>query len=177
MAAEPPVRIVGCGRWSMGDDQAGLAVADRLRHRAIPNVAVVGSEAPGTELPAGLGEAVELLVLIDAAVADERHPPGTSERIRDRGQLKLAATGPHRNTHSLNVDTGLRLAAALGTLPKDTWIYAIFGSNFDRCLELSPEVEAGIEPLTRRIEHEVRQWLATHASGWRTTDSHPGCCG
>jgi len=164
MAAVPPVQIVGCGRWSMGDDQAGLVIADRLRRRKIPNAAIVGSEAPGTELPAGLSEAVRLLVIIDAAVADERHLPGTFECIRYGGQPEVIASRSRGDTHSLSVDTGLRLAAALELLPKDTWIYAIFGTNFDRCLDLGPEIDAGIEPVTQRIERDVRQWLDTHVS-------------
>jgi hydrogenase maturation protease len=149
----------------MGDDQAGLAIAERLRQRSIPGVAIVGSEAPGTALPAGLSEAVRLLVIIDAAMADERHPPGTFEFIQYRKHPKLVAARSREDTHSLNVNTGLRLAAALDRLPKDTWIYAIFGTNFDRCLDVSTEVDAGVGPLTERIERDVRQWLDTHASG------------
>ena len=75
------VRIVGCGRWSMGDDRVGLVVADRLADRNIPNTDVTRTETPGSELATETSDDLGLLVLIDATPADRDHPAGTFEWI------------------------------------------------------------------------------------------------
>ena len=51
----------------MGDDQAGLGVAQYLRGLRLPEATVVCDESPGSELAVGLDESVELLVVVDAA--------------------------------------------------------------------------------------------------------------
>lgn len=161
---EPPVRIVGCGRWSMGDDQVGLVVAERLREWGIPRAVVVLDEAPGSELASGLGEGVKLLVIVDAAGADEHHPAGSSERIDYRERPEILAARSRGDTHSFSVDAGLELAETLGLLPDDVWIYAIFGTIFDRRLGMCPATEAGIAPLVQRIHRDVTRWLVAHPS-------------
>ncbi len=163
------VRIVGCGRWSMGDDQAGLVVADRLLEKDLPRTVVVRDEAPGSELATGLSPDIGLLIIVDAAPADEKHPPGSSAHFDYRKQPDLLLPKACGSTHALSVDMGLELAETLGLLPKDVWIYAIFGKRFERGLGLSPATEAGIAPLVARIERDVRQWLVARPSATSTT--------
>ena len=169
MLVPAAVRIVGCGRWSMGDDQAGLVVADRLREKDLPRTVVVRDEAPGSELATELTPDIGLLIIVDAAPADERHPPGSSARLDYRRQPDLLLPKARGSTHALSVDAGLELAEALGLLPKDVWVYAIFGKHFERHLGLSPAAEAGIAPLVARIERDVRQWLVARPSAKPTT--------
>jgi hydrogenase maturation protease len=154
-----PVRIVGCGRYSMGDDQAGLIAADGLRKRRLPGVAVVSEEVPGSTLAAGLPTDVELLVIVDAARANADHPAGSHRRIVHGGHEPVVLTKVRDNTHSLGVDMGLELAAALGTLPTCVWIYVIFGEYFGRSMEVGQAVRAGIPAFLNRIERDVRQWV------------------
>ena len=68
------------------------------------------------------------------------------------------------DTHSLSVAQGLKLAETLGMLPEFVWIYALFGTRFERTDELTGAVGAGIEPLARRIAQDVRDWLAQRDS-------------
>ena len=154
-----PVRIVGCGRWAMGDDQAGLTVADCLRRKNLPGTAVLIEEAPGAGLAdESLGE-VELLVIIDAARAGCRHPAGSFRRIDYPEGLRGISAASGVDTHSLGVAAGLELAAALGVLPAHVWIYLIFGASFDRALTPSSEVEAAIPRLVERVEQDITQWV------------------
>ena len=162
------VRIVGCGWWSMGDDQAGLVVADRLREKNLPRTEVVRDEAPGSELATELSAGIGLLIIVDSAPADDQHPPGASVRLDYRKDRDLLLPKARGSTHALSVDLGLELAETLGLLPKDVWIYAIFGRHFERRLGLSPATEAGIAPLVARIERDVRQWLVARPSATST---------
>ena len=107
------VRIVGCGRQLMGDDQAGLLVADRLRDSDLLHTTVVCDEAPGSELAVGLDEAVELLIVVDAAPADATHAPGSFVRIDYRAHPERLINSARGDTHSLSVAHGLELAGAL----------------------------------------------------------------
>ena len=153
------VRIVGCGRWSMGDDRAGLAAADLLQQRALPRTVVELDEAPGGNLATESLEGVELLIVVDAARADERHPAGTLLRFDYRDGPPISAPQRQGNTHGLSVDTGLELADALGVLPPHVWIYAIFSDDFDRKMVMGEAIESGVVRLADRIERDVRDWL------------------
>ncbi len=83
----PPLRdgaceilVFGCGRWFCRDDQVGLLVAQALEQRGLAGVRITTSENPGADLPSCFsGE--RLLIVIDAAAADDSHPPGTWQRI------------------------------------------------------------------------------------------------
>lgn len=153
------VRIVGCGRWSMGDDQAGLVVASCLTELGLPDTLVVGDETPGCGLVPEQADGTELLVLVDAAPADDAHPAGSFARIDYRKYAELLAEGTKGCTHTLGVSAGLRLAGELGVLPGHVWIYVLFGTRFERHLELSAAVREGVEPVVERIELDVKRWL------------------
>jgi len=154
-----PVRIVGCGRWAMGDDQAGLLAAEGLRDASLPDASVTLEEAPGAGLAdESLGE-VELLIVIDAARADCRHPAGSFRRVDHRACGLGISTVSGIDTHTLGVTGGLDLAAALGVLPSQVWIYVIFGQSFDRCLTASAAVGWAVPRLVRRIKRDVARWV------------------
>ena len=144
----------------MGDDQAGLIVADRLRASNLPHTVIEQDEVPGSALASGLDDAIRLLVVVDAAPGDERHAAGSFERIDYRAHPEILTERITRTTHTLSVETGLRIADTLGALPDEVWIYALFGSVFERALETSPAVDDGVAPLVERIEQDVRDWLA-----------------
>jgi len=153
------VRIVGCGRWAMSDDQAGLLVAESLRRARIADVAVILDEVPGAGMvDESLGE-VELLVIVDAGRADERHPAGRFERIEYRPGLLGSPLVSELDTHGLGVAAGLDLAATLGLLPPRVWIYVIFGTSFRRGMECSAAVEAALPDLAQCIERDLAGWV------------------
>jgi hydrogenase maturation protease len=157
------VRIVGCGRWSMGDDQAGLVTAERLAGLRLPQTTVALDESPGSGLAELMEGGEELLIVIDAARADARHPEGSFTRIDNgafpRGLRRRGLCG----THTLSVDAGLELARALGVLPADVWIYVIFGRTFDRSLRMRDAVAAAVPRLVERVEDDVRVFLGVRS--------------
>ena len=159
------VRIVGCGRQLMGDDQAGLGVAQYLRGLHLPDTIVVCDESPGSELAVGLEAAVGLLIVVDAAPADATHAPGSFVRIDYRAYPERLISSARGDTHSLSVAHGLQLAGALGLLPEYVWVYALFGSCFERSSELTCAVSGGLEVLTERIAQDVNDWLAQRGVG------------
>jgi hydrogenase maturation protease len=143
----------------MGDDQAGLMVAERLHRKNLPDTTVALEEAPGAGLAdETLGE-TELLLVIDAARADCRHPAGSFLRINYGQHPRSVSAVSGVDTHTLGVAAGLELADALGLLPTHVWIYVIFGDLFDRCMTVSGAVEAAIPRLVRRIERDATQWI------------------
>lgn len=149
------VLIVGCGRWSMGDDQAGLLVARRLQRRPRGDVDVIASESTDALLAhPGLCDC-RLLVVVDAALADTDHPPGTFARLDYTADSRRLSGGWRGNSHTLGVDTTLELGQTLGLLPPRVWVYVLFGERFDRSFALSPHVRAGVAKLARNIVREV----------------------
>jgi hydrogenase maturation protease len=144
----------------MRDDQAGLLVAQQLGKRGLQSTAVVCAEAPGDELIPECAQDVDLLVVIDAARADADHPPGSFARFDYRDGPALVSTGSRYNTHTLSVDAGLELAAALGVLPERVWVYAVFGRDFQRGFYLDPDVATCVDSLVARIETDIADWLA-----------------
>ena len=154
------VRIVGCGRQLMGDDQAGLGVAQYLRGLHLPDTIVVCDESPGSELAVGLEGAVGLLIVVDAAPAGAAHKPGSFVRLDYRAHPEKFISSARGDTHSLSVAQGLKLAETLGLLPESVWVYALFGVRFERTDELTGAVGAAIEVLAERVAQDVREWLA-----------------
>lgn len=144
--------ILGCGRWSMGDDQAGLRVAERLRAVLPSDVSVMADENPGVALLSA-ADPLDHLVIIDAALADDAHPAGTYTVVDRNRLIETAAEGG--STHQVGVRVGLTVLAALGTLPRRVSIFALFGRSFRRSLQMSPEVATAVEAVAERIVQEV----------------------
>jgi len=167
------VCVVGCGRWLRCDDQAGLLAAQAIERAAPPRTRVVLTEAPAADVVNVL-DGIDLLLLIDAARSDLGHPPGTlweSRLIRgaetpehevavaggERGRLRHRGAG---NAHTLSVDTALSLAAELGVMPPQTWIYAIVVEDCGYGESVSAPVRRAIEALAREIPEQITAWMA-----------------
>jgi hydrogenase maturation protease len=147
----------------MSDDQAGLIVAERLRRRRLPDTTILQTESPLTEFVDEAGDPVELLIVIDAAPANERHPPGSVFRLDYRERADVLTPKSRTNTHTLSVDAGLELADALGLLPARVWLYVVFGEAFDRGANVSRAVAEALDRLDRRIADVVEEWLELRA--------------
>ena len=146
----------------MGDDQAGLMAAELLEQRKLPGTVVTADEAPGLSFAADPAEGVELLIVIDAAQADENHPPGTHARIDYRQQSELLPYGPSSDTHSIGVQEALALADSLHALPPEVWIYVLFGQQFNRSMTMGDAVARGLSKLVDCVEQDIQAWLAAH---------------
>jgi len=144
------VRIVGCGRWSMGDDQAGLVAARRVR-TLCPQLDVCLTEEPLIELADGPGAGLEALFVIDAAPADDAHPAGTWTRIEYDDQTRIRLPEMHVAAHALGLPEALAVAERLGSLPPRVSLYLIFSRSFDRSLTISAGVSEAVEAVAESI--------------------------
>lgn len=156
------VCIVGCGRWLRGDDQAGLQVVKSLLHDPeLSSTTLRLTESPGADLPNWL-DGVRLLVLVDAARCTSVCPPGAVQKINYRRQKRRIRERVIRDSHSMSVDFALSLAEQLGTLPPDVWVYAIAAEDCGYGEKISPPVLEAMHDVSRRIQHDVKQWINRH---------------
>jgi hydrogenase maturation protease len=143
--------IVGVGNPYRGDDAAGLLVARRLREACPAGVRVVETRGETAEL-LDVWEGAELVVLIDAVVADA--PPGTIYRFAV-GADPVPPVFARRSTHTLGVGEAIGLAAALDRLPPCLIVYGIAGRRFELGESHSPPVEAAVAAVTSRVLADV----------------------
>jgi hydrogenase maturation protease len=130
------VHLIGVGTRH-GDDAAGLAVAEALAARALPDgVAVHVCERPLPDLLDAL-EGAEAAVIVDASRTGAA--PGSLQRLT-RGEL--ARTGS-TSSHGLGVAQALALAQALGRAPARVELLAIEATGRRRAT-LSPAVAAAL---------------------------------
>ena len=149
----PHVRIVGCGHPDAGDDAAGLILADLLRLRVPPEVEIKTATAGGASLLECF-EGVEVLILLDAALATAEFLPGQWRRFAfpaDRERLQATML---RGTHSLGVVPALELAKTLGRLPREVLLYAVAGARFDLGTPLSPAVQQSLATVAHELATE-----------------------
>ena len=151
-----PVLIVGVGRPGFGDDALGLVVADRLTE-PLADVARVAVDTSTGWQTLDLIKDKRLLVLIDAAEHNERLQAGRWLRLDYPGASGAIADYKLRDTHTLSIDSMLRMGRTLGRLPADVWIYVVAGRRFQPESELSASVAAVIDPLAAQIEADVRR--------------------
>jgi hydrogenase maturation protease len=152
------VCVFGCGRWLRRDDQAGLMVAEKLAQADLPEADVRATESPAADLIADL-DGVGLLVVVDAAQSGPNVPAGTWRRLEygaDPG--RIGARPPPVDVHQLSVDTALRLAAEMGLLPPEVWVYAAAAGDCGYGEAMTPAVEAAVSELARRIPADIEAW-------------------
>ena len=146
------MQIIACGNPQCGDDGAGWLVVDRLRE--------LGIEAFGVRTNTCLGEAAGLLnalpgdedvILLDAAVTGA--PVGSVHRWEG---VPPAASKRSASTHGLGVAEALRLALALGRMPKSLLVYGIEGKQFAPGSLPSPKVQEAAEDLAQQIRGTIQ---------------------
>ncbi len=151
------VCVIGCGRWFRGDDQVGLLAAERLNLRGMIEGDILVTESPGTDIVASCG-GIELLIIIDGALPDDRHAPGSWQRLDYLKSPERLHMRDWTSSHSLSVDLALQMAANLGELPDTVWVYAVAIRRGGYGEKLSPMVESALEPLCAAIADDVRHW-------------------
>lgn len=115
------VRVIGVGTRA-GDDAAGLAVAERLAQRALPeDVVVTTCERPLPDLLELFGALApdEAAIVVDAFRSSGR--PGSVRRL----DADDVASGAGLSSHACGVGKVLGLADALGRRPRHLDIVGI----------------------------------------------------
>jgi hydrogenase maturation protease len=163
-AGSDRVLIVGCGASLRRDDQVGLRVAETLIHAGLPSpVQVKSTESPCVDLLEELAERrdVGLFVVIDAAGPDPGRSPGTWCRIDARQQPHRIQKGDRSNVHGLSVDAAFEIAAAMGLLPPNVWVYVVAAGEIGYGEEMTPAVSAAVAIVAARIVADVNAWLGS----------------
>ncbi len=135
--------LIGLGAPDRGDDAVGPIVAARLRRPLGPGVRVVVGCADAMTFALAL-ENARSVVVVDA-LRDGDLAVGTIRRL----DLAAAPTpaGARVSGHGDALGGGLRLARALGTLPRVARLVGVVGADFALGAPLSAAVAAALDDL------------------------------
>jgi hydrogenase maturation protease len=144
--------IVGAGNNFRKDDGAGLATATRLRAALSGDIRVLAKEGDLASLLDDW-EGADAVVVIDATSSGSE--PGTIRRYEAHAHA-LPAVFSRQSTHSFGVAEAVELARALGRLPARVVVFGIEGRDFTPGEGLSPDVDAAVDEVVRRVTEEAR---------------------
>lgn len=134
--------IIGIGNPARGDDAVGLRVVEGI---GLSETVLEHDGEPASLIALWEGHAA--VVLIDAISSES--PPGTIVEI-DASHTVLPA-GMCHSTHALGPAEAVELARALGRLPSKITLIGIEGRDYSFGAGLSPEVEAAVSEVARRV--------------------------
>ncbi len=143
--------IVGAGNAYRKDDGAGLATAARLRGSVSDDVRLILKEG-GLASLLDDWDGADRVVVIDATSSGSR--PGTIRRY-DAHEHPLPSGFSRSSTHSFGVSEAVELARALGRLPASVVVFGIEGGDFTAGEGLSPDVDAAVDEVVRRVAEET----------------------
>lgn len=141
-----PVRILAVGSPA-GDDRAGWHVADLLRRQGIKSIETIQN----VDDLLGHLSPDQRVILIDAccsgaAIGSTFRLQWPDPQIADRGGV---------SSHGIDIPYVLKLAEALGRLPRETILYAIEIDSSEPQAAMSPAVIAAAEETAARIIEEL----------------------
>jgi hydrogenase maturation protease len=142
--------IVGAGNAFRRDDGAGLATARRLQGRLSADIRVLVKDGDFASLLDDW-QGADAVVIIDATSSGSE--PGTIRR-HDAHVRPLPAAFS-RSTHSFGIVEAVELARTLGRLPARVVVFGIEGRDFTWGRGLSPDVEAAVDEVVKRITEEA----------------------
>jgi hydrogenase maturation protease len=143
--------IVGAGNALRRDDGAGLTAARRLRGAVAGNVRVLLKEGDLASLLDDWQQA-DAVIVIDATSSGCE--PGTIRRY-DAHERPLPSIFARTSTHSFGVAEAIELARVLGRLPARVVVFGIEGLDFTSGEGLSPDVNAAVDQVVKRITAEA----------------------
>jgi hydrogenase maturation protease len=152
------IRIIGCGSPDGEDDRAGLLAAEALRATLPPEIDVRQDPAGGVNIYAWC-ENVDLLVILDAAVAESGFPVGSFRRIDYLAQPNVLQRMQMLSTHVVSVTGALQLAEGIGILPPVVIVYAIAAERFNLGDRLSEPLRQAIDDVVQSAAGWVLAWL------------------
>jgi len=151
--------VIGVGNPYRGDDEAGLAVIQRLRPR-LHGVEVVETDGEPTRL-LDAWEGAGLAIIVDAVHSHDA-PVGHVHRF-DLGPERLETVRPS-SSHGMGPGEAVELGRALGRLPGRLIVYGIEGHDFGEGAPITPEVIVAIDTVVERIDREVNVARSSHGA-------------
>lgn len=145
-----PVLVLGIGNLLMGDEGVGVHVIRHLEGRPLPaHVNCLDGGTGGFHLLGPMQEA-ERVILVDAAV--DGAAPGTVRRLRPRFSTDYPRT---LTAHDIGLKDLLDAFYLLGAEPDVTLFAVSISALSDLHIGLSPELEAIVPALARRVIEEA----------------------
>lgn len=146
------IRIIGVGNPLMGDDGIGIAAAERLSARTLPEgVEVIDGGTGGLTL-LDLMAGADKVILIDAV--ETGGISGSMVRFSP-GEVTMEEGAPGLSLHETDLEEVLALGRELGLLPPQIVIFGVEPDSVERRLGLSPAVAGALEPLVEAILAEL----------------------
>lgn len=159
MAGEQPhdhydTLILGVGNPLLGDDAAGVLIAQQLQQRddLPPTVTVVDGGTDGLGLIPVM-ERYQRVIIVDAVPMGQ--PAGTIERFT-WGDIQLNTHDRVFSLHQNGMTEALALADTLNCLPPEIVFYGIQPQNMEWDQPLSQAVESALPTLIEALISEVR---------------------
>jgi hydrogenase maturation protease len=146
--------ILGLGNPILGDDSAGLKVAESVRQRMTldPSIEVSEDYAGGLRLMERL-IGYDQVIIVDA-ICTGTHPPGTILHLN----VEDIATQHTASAHDVNLPTALQLAATMNLkMPERIRIIAIEAENvLDFSEQCSPAVTLALPHAADAVLAELQ---------------------
>jgi hydrogenase maturation protease len=156
------ILVAGIGNIFLGDDAFGVEVVRRLQSRTISeNICVKDFGIRAFDLACALTEPWDLVIMVDAASRGGR--PGQIYLLDLEDECKQT-TPAVLNAHGLNPVHAIELAHALGDVTARLVLVACEPGELggeDGKMELSPAVQAALDPAIDSIERIAREFAAS----------------
>ncbi len=163
-AVRKKVLIAGIGNVFLADDGFGVALADRLARRRLPEgVEVRDFGIRGMELAYAMHDGYETVLLLDATPRGK--PPGTLYVIEpepDEGELAI-------DTHGMDPVKVMALARSMGgELPRTLVVGCepqtrLSGDDEEILMQLSEPLRAALQPAVELVESMITELSNTQA--------------
>ncbi|NTV50847.1 MAG: hydrogenase maturation protease [Geobacteraceae bacterium] len=149
------VLVLGIGNLVMGDDAAGVLVAQRLqREYYFPdNVEVIDGGTLGLDLLPKL-ENITNLIIIDAVETGQK--AGTCVRLC--GEELPIALETKVSPHQMGLKDLLAVSGLMGHLPKEMVLIGVQPGSIEMEVGLTVDVEAQLEILVFKVLSELDSW-------------------
>ena len=153
------ILVAGVGNIFLGDDGFGVEVARRLQSVALAeDVKVADFGIRGVHLAYELLDGYEMVILIDATPRGE--PPGTLYVIEPEPEEPDPDEVPPLDAHGMDPAAVLNLLGVLGGQVDRMLVVGCEPAVADEGMNLSPAVEAAIEPAMTLVQDLINEHRA-----------------
>jgi hydrogenase maturation protease len=143
--------LIGIGNEWRGDDGVGILAARMIREAMIESLTVIEQSGDGAQLMEAWQGAGKVIV-IDAMQSGAA--PGAC-RLMNAGQSPLPANILKGSSHTFGLVEAIEISRALGTLPRELFVYGIEGKQFEVGSALSAEAVKAAETLVAEFQKKV----------------------